>query len=64
MKKIRRTIYLSEENEHRQELLRQALEEEHLLLSSTLSEAITGWFRLIIEAGLRTLTEEVSAYRA
>jgi len=62
MKKIRRTIYLSEENEHRQELLRQALEEEHLLLSSTLSEA--GWFRLIIEAGLRTLTEEMSAYRA
>jgi len=55
-KNIRKTIYLTEHHQVWQDTLRKALEEEHILFSSGMSEA--GWMRLIFEAGLRSLTHE------
>lgn len=55
-KNIRKTIYLTEHHQVWQETLRKALEEEHMVFSSGLSEA--GWYRIIFEAGLSALTHE------
>lgn len=56
LKTIRKTIYLTENHAAWEQSLRKALEEEHILFSSGMSEA--GWMRLIFEAGLQTLTHE------
>ena len=61
MNKIRKTIYLTEDNDFKQEQLRRALDEEGWLPYGGLSDA--SWFRIIIESGLRSLAEEVREFR-
>lgn len=56
MKRVRKTVYLTEDADIWQESLRQVLEEEHLLFSSGMSDA--GWMRIVIQAGLESLTQQ------
>ena len=58
---IRKTIYLTEQENNRQQEVRSLLEQKHVLFSPTTSEA--GWFRLLFEAGLQSLSSQLKVSR-